>query len=84
MLRVLLTVVAIGLVIYALMDCVQTTQDRMLHLPKLAWIVVIVVVPWVGPAAWILAGTHRTLPPGKGPVTGPRGPEDDPDFLRSL
>ena len=84
MLRVLLTVAAIGLVIYALMDCVQTTQDRILHLPKLAWIVVIIVVPWVGPAAWILAGTRRTLPPGNRPRTGPRGPEDDPDFLRNL
>jgi hypothetical protein len=36
----------------------------------------------------LLAGHERSLPPGrrnpKRPITGPRGPEDDPDFLRSL
>ena len=30
----------------------------------------------------------RSFPPGKWnskrPITGPRGPEDDPDFLRNL
>ncbi len=84
MLRVLLTVASIGLTIYALVDCIQTDDERVKFLPKLIWIVLVVFVPWVGPIAWLIAGSGKTLPPRKRPLTGPRGPEDDPDFLRNL
>lgn len=84
MLRVLLTVASLALTIYALVDCIQTEDERVRHLPKLLWIVLVVLVPWVGPVTWLLVGRQRSLPPRKRPVTGPRGPEDDPDFLRNL
>lgn len=84
MLRVLLTVASLALTIYALVDCIQTEDERVRHLPKLLWIVLVVLVPWAGPITWLLVGRQRSFPPRKRPVTGPRGPEDDPDFLRNL
>ncbi len=84
MLRVLTVVASLGLTIYALLDCVQTEDERVRFLPKLVWIVILVLVPWVGPITWLLTGSRRGLPPGKRRISGPRGPEDDPEFLRNL
>ncbi len=84
MLRVLLIVASIGLTIYALVDCIQTDDERVRFLPKLIWIALVVLVAWVGPLTWLIVGSAKTLPPRKRPLTGPRGPEDDPDFLRNL
>jgi uncharacterized membrane protein AbrB (regulator of aidB expression) len=81
--RVLLVVVSIALTVYAAIDCIQTEESRVRNLPKLAWVLLIVLVSIVGPVAWLLAGRPRSGPPRRGP-SGPRGPEDDPDFLRNL
>ncbi len=85
MLRVLMTVASLGLTIYALVDCLQTDAERVRYLPKLVWVVLLVLIPWVGPITWLAVGTGRGAPPaGKRRLRGPRGPEDDPDFLRNL
>jgi len=86
--RVLLLLAGLALTIYAAIDCLQTKDERVKYIPKIAWFVLVVLIPWVGPLAWLLAGRARSFPPGKRnskrPITGPRGPEDDPDFLRNL
>ena len=83
--RVIFTVVALALTVYALVDCLQADQRQVRNLPKLGWVGIIVVVVIVGPVAWFLAGRPRSMPPRgyRGPGH-PRGPEDDPDFLRNL
>jgi hypothetical protein len=96
--RVVLYLAELSLLVYALIDCVQSEGSRVRNLPKLAWIVLIVLLPILGSVAWLVAG--RPLreggpPPGRRPwSTGgpaprpgggaPRGPDDDPDFLRQL
>ena len=84
MLRVLVWLAWVALTIYAVMDCIQSDGTRVRFLPKAMWVVLILVVPLVGPVAWLLTGRERTAPPRRRPSTGPRGPEDDPDFLRNL
>ncbi len=84
MLRALFVVGALALTVYAAVDCVQTDERQVRHLPKGLWVILIVIVPVVAPLAWLLSGHERSLPPGRRPITGPRGPEDDPDFLRNL
>lgn len=93
MLRVLIIVLPIALAIYALVDLVQTDEDDVQGLPKIAWVGVIVILGIVGPLAWILAGKKsrrilpRLLPPAPGTAgygDGPVAPDDDPDFLRGL
>ena len=94
MLRALMIVLPIALAVFALVDLVQTEDERVQGLPKLAWVALIVLIWIVGPLAWLVAGKKgRRMPrlPGLGPrPTGPRGggrplaPDDDPDFLRGL
>ena len=46
---------------------------------------IVLVAPLVGPVAWFVFGRpdgHREIPPQQRP--GPRGPDDDPEFLRKL
>ncbi|PWH07749.1 hypothetical protein DEO23_03815 [Brachybacterium endophyticum] len=100
MLKAVLAIASIALTVYALADCIQSEDARMRGLPKWAWIVLIVLLPWVGPLTWLLAGRDRRdggrspfdargTGPGQGgrgrpDRSGPRAPDDDPDFLRKL
>ena len=84
--RVLLTLLLLGLTIYAAVDCIQTEEGRQRHLPKVLWLLLILLFPVVGPVSWFLAGRSgpaRRRRPGNRPPY-PRGPDDDPDFLRNL
>ena len=48
------------LAIYALIDCIQTDESEIRGLPKIGWIVLIVLIGIVGPVAWLIAGRSRT------------------------
>ncbi|HEY5246894.1 MAG TPA: PLDc N-terminal domain-containing protein [Dermatophilaceae bacterium] len=87
--RVVLELVVIGITIYAVIDAIQTEDARVQYLPKLIWIVLIVLTAptGIGGIAWLVTGRQR------GPRSGhrgsnypaaPRGPDDDPDFLSTL
>jgi len=84
-------VLPIALAVYALVDLVQTRDEDVQGLPKLAWVALIVLIWVVGPIAWLIAGKKgRRWLPGMPRPAGPRGggrpvaPDDDPDFLRGL
>ncbi|HMO12031.1 MAG TPA: PLD nuclease N-terminal domain-containing protein [Actinotalea sp.] len=93
--RFLPVLIQLGLMVFALVHCIQA-GDAVRHLPRWAWIVLIVLVPYAGAIAylWIgrpVGGAGRPAPwpmPGApaSPAYGraPRGPDDDPDFLASL
>ena len=87
MLRVVLIAIVVFATIYALVDCVQTDRSRVRIMPKPVWLLAI-LVPVVGPVAWFLvkrASTQGGPARGSGGrPSGPRGPDDDPDFLRRL
>lgn len=83
MLRVLLFAVGFGLSLYALIDCVRTEDNRVKSLPKIVWLLLIVLVTYLGPIAWIVAGRDRQWPPFP-QERRPIAPDDDPDFLRNL
>lgn len=87
--RAILALASIALSIFALADCIQTTDDRVRGIPRWAWIVLIVIIPWIGPITWLLVGKDRSGPagagrPGRPRREGPMAPDDDPEFLRSL
>lgn len=82
--KFILAGVAIVLVIYAIFDAAATPRFQVKLLPKPVWLLLIVIVPVLGALAWIFAGTKRLRPgPGRGPRP-PRGPDDDPDYLRGI
>lgn len=78
-------ILPIGLTIYALADISRTDDSNIKTLPKWAWILISIFVAYVGPVAWLIAGKNRfRRPPKPGKNRGPKGPDDDPDFLNSL
>lgn len=88
--RVLAVLGVLALAIYCLIECVQTDRTQIRHLPKALWLVLI-LIPVVGPLAWLLLGRPRrgggggSAPPAaprRAPA--PRAPDDDPDFLAQL
>ncbi|MCE1174369.1 MAG: PLD nuclease N-terminal domain-containing protein [Propionibacteriales bacterium] len=98
MARVVFAVIEIALLVFCLIDAVQTPDSAMRNLPKWAWIVLIIILPVVGPVAWLIAGRpHKTqnsapwpstrtagFPEYERPRRAPRAPDDDPEFLATL
>lgn len=85
--RVLYFVVTLGLAIYAVIDAIQTEETRVQHLPKLVWIGMILLFSPIAAIAWLVTGRQRgpqSGRPGPSYPSAPRGPDDDPDFLRGL
>jgi hypothetical protein len=95
--RYLPFLISLALSLYALFSCIQTRDEDVPYLPKLVWIILIVLVPFVGPITWILmswsyrqrsGGQGRgARPSGPAPAGGPpraSAPDDDPEFLAWL
>ncbi|MFI9584880.1 PLD nuclease N-terminal domain-containing protein [Streptomyces sp. NPDC052236] len=88
MLRYLPFLLILALWIYAFIDCLNTPEEDVKHLPKVVWVIIVLLFGEVliGPVAWLVAGKKRQAPGGGG--GGRRGgwvaPDDNPDFLKSL
>lgn len=79
----------VGLLVFCLIECIQTPQDEVRNLPKPGWIVLIIVIPFAGALAWLTAGRPQRGPWGSARPTGPgpgapAGPDDDPEFLAKI
>ncbi|MFI6906757.1 PLDc N-terminal domain-containing protein [Nonomuraea sp. NPDC050394] len=93
---VLVTLTVLAFWLYSLFDVITTPEDEVRNVPKTLWVLVIILVPVVGGLLWFLLGRpvrggaaedgpprmpRRPAPPRQDP---PKGPEDDPEFLRDL
>lgn len=80
MLRYLPFLLVLALWIYAFVDCLNTPEEEVRTLPKVAWVFIILLFGevLVGPVAWLIAGKVRAAAPGW------VAPDDNPDFLKSL
>jgi hypothetical protein len=83
-------VLSLLLLAYCFLDVATSRSADVRTLPKPLWFAVVVLLPVLGPVAWLLAGrpkpgtpraVPRVLPPEAGPATAP---DDDEAFLRSL
>ncbi|MGW2208573.1 PLD nuclease N-terminal domain-containing protein [Streptomyces sp. NPDC001781] len=83
MLRYLPFLLVLALWIYAFVDCLNTPEDEVRHLPKVAWVFIVLLFGevLVGPLAWLITGKVRQA---AGPARTWVAPDDNPDFLRSL
>ena len=89
MIKVILFLIPFAMTIYAVIDAIQTENTRVQHLPKLVWVVLILLSApsGIGAIAWLVTGRQhgpRSGRRGSSYPTAPRGPDDDPDFLRNL
>lgn len=74
---------AVGVIVYSLIECARTDSTDMRGLRKGAWIAVIVLLPLLGALLWLFLGRPKGSAGSAGPARG-RGPDDDPQFLRNL
>lgn len=94
--KFLLAVAVLTLYIYALLDLLRAPGQSVRILPKWLWALVIILIPVLGPASYVVLGRPRVDNPpsgggdggfGGGGGRGPRGPiapDDDPEFLKRL
>jgi len=91
----LLLVVALW--IFCLVDVIVSKEDECRNLPKLLWLLIVLMVPDVGSVLWLIAGRPRGLRQSwqqrtSLPKTTRRttiappvaNPDDDEEFLRSI
>jgi hypothetical protein len=94
MLRYLPFLLVLALWIYAFVDCLNTPEEEVRGLPKVVWVIIILLFGevLVGPVAWLVAGKQRGTPAGgstpsewhRNHRTEFVAPDDNPEFLRSL
>lgn len=87
-----LGVLALGVWIFCIIDVITTPEDQVRNLPKLAWLLIVILLLDVGSIAWLVAGRSWNASPAVG-AAGPRpgraparatNPDDDQEFLDSL
>ncbi|MCA2207586.1 MULTISPECIES: PLD nuclease N-terminal domain-containing protein [Nocardia] len=84
----------LALWVYCLVDIVTSPDDGIRHLPKMGWLIVVVLLPTIGALLWLFAG--RPIGPSR-PASNTRfseydrpgrhiatNPDDDEAFLRGL
>ena len=82
LLRYLPFLIYAAITIYSIVDIALIERDRVKGVPKIVWVIIVIVIPIVGPVLWFLLGRERFADqPAR---RGPRAPDDDPDFLRKL
>ncbi|MEU5767207.1 PLD nuclease N-terminal domain-containing protein [Streptomyces asoensis] len=95
MLRYLPFLLVLALWIYAFIDCLNTPEEEVRGLPKVVWVIIILLFGEVvvGPVAWLVAGRTRRAPAGGAAAAGQQpgdrrtewvAPDDNPEFLKSL
>jgi hypothetical protein len=88
---VVLGLVFLAFWLYCLFDVITTPDEETRNLPKILWVLIVVLVVGVGGLFWLLLGRPYGPKAAQGAVgepgprpEAPRGPDDDPDFLKDL
>jgi hypothetical protein len=79
--RYLPILVYVALAVYCVTDAVQHPQRNPYGLPKWAWVLIIVVFPYIGAITWLVLKFTRG---DGGQRSQPLAPDDDPEYLRWL
>ncbi|WP_260430793.1 PLD nuclease N-terminal domain-containing protein [Nocardioides sp. LS1] len=97
-LDLLVAVVSFALWVYCLIDVISTPEARMRNLPKVVWVLLVLIFPLVGSIAWLVAGraetnarrsAHEREAPGfpeydRPGRAAPADPAKDEEFLRQV
>jgi hypothetical protein len=88
MVRLFVLLAAVQLVLMTLALIGALSADRVRALPRWLWVLVILLIPLLGPLAYFGWGrpvpkTRKGRPSGRR-AARPAAPDDDPEFLRSV
>ncbi|MEO9137608.1 MAG: PLDc N-terminal domain-containing protein [Jatrophihabitans sp.] len=70
----MLGLIALAVWVFCIIDAVTTPADQVRTLPKLVWIVVVVLLVDIGSIAWLLAGRPWAQPAAQRASGAPRSP----------
>lgn len=76
-----------AVMVFSIVDIVAVEPSRVKHLPKPAWVLIVIALTVLGSLLWFTLGRERVgyspsgAPRGRG---GPLAPDDDPEFLARL
>ena len=88
MVRLFVFLAAVQLVLLVLALISVLSVPRVRTMPRVLWVLVILLIPLLGPLAYLLSGRPKKPPREHGPVLRgkprPAAPDDDPEFLRSV
>jgi Phospholipase_D-nuclease N-terminal len=95
--RALPELIELALLVYCLIDCIQSPEAEIRNLPRWGWLILIILVPIIGSVAWLVAGRPQRVagaqrrtpwaartggyPDRERPALGP---DDDASFLHDL
>jgi hypothetical protein len=90
----------LALEIFCLIDVIVSDEDRVRHLPKIAWFLLILFLPFIGSLIWLFVGRPKAATSGgRSPYERPTAafpeydrpgrasgvtPESDEEFLRRV
>ena len=85
----LLPLILTGIMVFSIIDIATIDASRVRHLPKAIWILIVILLSLIGSILWWGVGrgpVERADGRKRSSSAGPpvKGPDDDPDFLRSL
>src|SRR5665811_1619449 len=60
--RYLPRVIELALLVYCLIDCIQSDEGSVRNLPKTIWVLLIIFLPIVGSVAWLVVGRPLGAP----------------------
>jgi hypothetical protein len=81
----LLPALDIALLVFALVDIITRSDDQIRHLPKVGWIIIVILLPLAGSIIWFVAGrSWDHTPRNNGRYVEPmqRGPVEHPGVRR--
>ncbi|GAB2467699.1 hypothetical protein GCM10027029_32710 [Conyzicola lurida] len=80
---ILLSALFFALVLGAIIDIVVMDESRVKHLPKMVWIILVVLLPVIGSIAWFAVGHGYDKPVDRGTFGDPRRyeqPQAGPEY----
>jgi hypothetical protein len=88
MVRLFVFLAAVQLVLLVLALIGSLSANRVRIMPRALWVLLILVIPLLGPLAYFIWGRPPAPPTEGGTVRRgsprPSSPDDDPEFLRSM
>ncbi len=83
-----LSLVLTAVMVFSIVDIATIDRDRVRHLPKGLWIVIVIITSVLGSILWWTIGRERRGLGGSPAVRRrkprPVGPEDDPSFIDNI
>jgi hypothetical protein len=83
-----LGILAFGVWIFCIIDVITQPESEIRNLPKLVWLLIVILLADIGSIAWLIAGrpwrTTTVAQARPAPPRPPRAPDDDAEFLAQL